>query len=117
MGKKPNAMLAAYEAKLERQYLHKLNIALQMAEDACLIATSEVRGLGPDNAELLRIEFRRTVNSICHLLAEDGKDDPDTEWSRAKVDQRLAEIEGDKARDWDARMAWTWIGERSTNAK
>ena len=51
MGKKPNPLLAAYEAQLERKYRQNLNIAMQ-----------------------------------------------------------LAEIEGDRAKDWDARMAWTWIG-------
>ena len=89
-------------------YRAQLNILLQLAEDTCLISTQAVRGLGPANATILRNEFRKTINEISSLMVEDSKDDPDIEWSRVKVDQRLAQIEGpESSREWDDRFAWT----------
>ena len=93
------------QAFAEARYMTQLNILMQMAEDACLISTAEVRGLGPANAEALRNEFRRTLNEMSAMLVDD--DDQDAYYSRTKIDQRLAQIEGkEKAKSWDDRLAW-----------
>lgn len=103
-----NPILVAQEAKLEYGYRAKLNVLLQMAEDACLLSTKNVRGLGPASAQALRQEFRKMMNTISELLVEDSKDDPDIVWSRDKVDKALVEIEGpENAKEWDARFEWT----------
>ena len=83
----------------------KSNLLLQFAEDACLMATADVRGLGPSNAENLRVLFREYINEMSTLIADD--EDKEAVYGRAKIDQRLAQIEGkDKARPWDERTAW-----------
>lgn len=102
-----NPILASQEAKLEYGYRARLNVLLQMAEDACVMSTADVRGLGQENAALLRQTFRQTINAISELLVEDSKDDADIVYSRAKVDKRLEQIEGPNAREWDDRYAWT----------
>ena len=94
-------------ARIDIQHRADLYTSLQLCEDACLIATADVRGIGPANAVLLRDKFRRTVNEISCMLVEDSRDDDDTTWSRAKWDERLAQIEGpENAKDWDTRFAW-----------
>lgn len=104
----PNPILAAQEFKLEYGYRAKLNVLLQITEDACVLSTKNVRGLGPDSAKALRQEFRKMVNTISELLVMDSKDDPDIVWSRDKVDKALAEIEGpENAKEWDDRFEWT----------
>lgn len=112
---KPNPILAAqahaltakHQANAAYQsiiYKAQLNILLQMAEDACLVSTAEVRGLGPDNAEKLRIEFRKTINEMSNMMVDD---DDDTLYARTKIDQRLAQIEGpERAKPWEPRFAW-----------
>ena len=83
----------------------KSNLLLQFAEDACLMATADVRGLGPANAEALRTLFREYINEMSTLIADD--EDKECVYGRAKIDQRLAQIEGkENARPWEARTAW-----------
>ena len=111
-----NPILAAQKRQLTIDHLIReteqkfafntqLNLLLQLAEDACLISTAEVRGLGPDNAQKLRVTFRERVNEMSAMLADD--EDTEAVYGRAKIDQRLAQIEGaDRARSWDERTEW-----------
>lgn len=103
MAKKPNPLLAAYEAKLERVYRRKLEIANQMGLDAAMIAANEVLGMGAGRAEKFRSVYIRTLNEMAKLLAEDSMDDPELDWSTATIDRRLQPIMGDKFKPWDER--------------
>lgn len=92
---KPNAFLARYEAQLEARYQAKLQIAMQMGLDA---------GMGAGRAEKFRTAYIDTVNEIMHMTVVEDKDDPDFEWTKAKVDDRLRAIVGEQNFvPWDER--------------
>lgn len=106
MKKKPkqNNMLASFQAKLEAEYLRKLDVALQMGLDAGMIAANEVLKLGPGRAEAFRIAYITTMNEMAAMLAVDGKDDRDLEYSREVIDRRIKSIVGpEHFKPWDAR--------------
>lgn len=104
MAKKQNPLLASYEALWEARYTARLREALRICEDANLISTDDVVGLTEEQANELKRVFRETVREITKLIAEDSLDDPDVEWSRAKVDRRICGIVGEKNfQEWDVR--------------
>lgn len=104
MAKKQNPLLAQYEAIWERRYQLRLHEALRICEDANLIATEDVVGLTEEQALELRKVFRDTVREITKMVVEDSNDDPDTEWSRAKVDDRIRGLVGnDNFEPWETR--------------
>lgn len=101
---KQNPLLAQYEALWERRYQARLHESLRLGEDALLIATDEVVGLTEKQAAELRRVYCDTLREIAKMVVEDSKDDPDTEWSRAKVDDRIRSIVGDSEfQPWDER--------------
>ena len=105
---KKNNMLARYEAaiayKLKAEDDGKLSIALQMGLDAATIAANEVLGMGKGRAKDFLTRYIETYNLFARMIAEDSKDDPDIDWSTAKIDQRIKSIVGDEVfRPWEER--------------
>lgn len=104
MAKKQNPLLAQYEALWERRYQARLHESLRIGEDAVLIAADEVLGVTPEQAVSLRQAYKDTMMEIVKMVVDDSKDDPETEWSRAKVDDRIRSIVGDaEFQEWDER--------------
>ncbi len=104
MAKKQNPLLARYEAIWERRYQARLHESLRIGEDALLIAVDDVVGLTKEQAVELRCVYRDTLREIAKMVVGDSVDDPDTEWSRAKVDDRIRNIVGDPDfQPWDER--------------
>lgn len=104
-GKKQNPLLAQYEALWERRYQSRLHESIRLGEDAMLIAADEVFGeISEEQAmELWRV-YCDTLREIAKMVVDDSKDDPDTEWSRAKVDDRIRRIVGEaNFLPWDER--------------
>lgn len=100
---KTNPMLAQFEAKLEARYQRKIRICTQMGLDVAMIVANELLGLGPGRAEAFRVKYITTMNEMAALLARDGADDADLDWSREVIDRRLRPIMGDIFRPWDER--------------
>ena len=105
---KQNNMLARHEAaiagKLKAEYDAKLDIALQMGLDAATIAANEVLGMGKGRAKDFLTRYIETYNLFARMITEDSKDDPDIDWSTAKIDQRIKSIVGDEVfRPWEER--------------
>lgn len=99
-----NPLLASYEAIWEARYTARLREALRIGEDANLIAADDVIGLTEEQANELKRIYRETVFEITKMVVEDSKDDRDVEWSRAKVDDRIRSIVGEKNfQPWDER--------------
>ena len=75
---KQNNVLARMEARLRAQYDYaferKINMVMQMGQDAAMIA----------------------ANEMSQLMHDDQKDDPDFEYAKAKIDQRIRAIIGDE---------------------
>lgn len=105
---KKNNMLARHEAaiaaKLKAEYNAQLDIALQMGLDAATIAANEVLGMGAGRAKAFLARYIETYNLFARMITEDSKDDPDIDWSTAKIDQRIKSIVGDEVfRPWEER--------------
>ena len=105
---KINNMLARHEAaiaaKLKAEYNAQLDIALQMGLDAATIAANEVLGMGAGRAKAFLTRYIETYNLFARMITEDSKDDPDIDWSTAKIDQRIKSIVGDEVfRPWEER--------------
>lgn len=93
---KQNPLLAKFEAQLEARYQAQLQIAMQMGLDAGMIAANDVLGMGAGRAEKFRTAYINTVNEIMHMTVVEDKDDPNFEWTKAKVDERIKTIVGEK---------------------
>lgn len=101
---KQNNMLAKFQAKLEAQYRAKLDVALQMGLDAGMIAANEVLSMGSGRAEAYRKAYIDAINEMAKLLAVDGADDPELDYSRDIIDRRIKSIVGDERFvPWDER--------------
>lgn len=105
---KQNNMLArrdaAIAARLKAEYDAQLNIALQMGLDAATIAANEVLGMGKGRAKEFLTKYIETYNMFCKMIVDDSKDDPQIDYSTAKIDQRLRQIVGDEVfRPWEER--------------
>jgi len=106
--KQKNTMLARMEAKIaareHAKYQKQLDIALQMGMDAATIAANDVLGLEADKSAAFLTAYIDTYNTICKMITEDAKDDPDIEYSTAKIDQRIRQIVGDAVfKPWEER--------------
>lgn len=95
---------AAITARLKAEYDAQLSIALQMGMDAATIAANEILGMEQDKAAGFLTAYIETYNTICKMITEDSKDDPDIIYSTAKVDERIRQIVGEQVfRPWEER--------------
>ncbi len=103
MAKKQNPILAAHKEKLDAQYRRKLNVTMQMCFDVAVITASDVFKMGAGRAKVFEQKYTENYAKICAMLIED-ECDPDLEYSRAKIDERLKAIVGDENFvPWDER--------------
>lgn len=103
MAKKQNPILAAHEAKLEARYRRKLDVMMQMCFDVAVITANDVFKMGAGRAPVFEQKYTENYAKICAMLIED-ECDPDLEYSRAKIDERLKEIVGaENFVPWDNR--------------
>ena len=101
---KQNPLLEKFEAQLEAKYRTQLQITIQMCSDAATIAANNVLGMGAGRAPKFQQDFIDTFNQIIHMTVVDDKDDPDMEWTKSKVDERIRKIVGDENFvPWDER--------------
>ena len=105
---KSNPMLDRIELKWKRHYegiFHaKLDMLLQMGQDAAIIAANEVLGMGKGRATDFCATYIETFNTMAHMYKEDQDDDPEFVYSKAKIDERIRAIIGDDIfQPWDVR--------------
>ena len=97
---KANPMLARIEARAEAKYaalFHaKLNMLLQMGQDAAMIAANEVFHMGASRAVAFCNAYTSAVNEIAHMVYDDQMDDPEFVWAKSKVDERIKNIVGEE---------------------
>ena len=102
--KEQNHLLAQHQAIYEERYKKQIAIAMQMGLDAAMIAASDVLQMGPGRAERFRTAYISAVNEIAHMTVVEDKDDPNMEWTKAKVDERIKRIVGsENFVPWDER--------------
>jgi len=107
--RKPNPLLAQFEAKLEAQYKKKLHIMQQLGLDAATISANEILQCGTGRAPAFRNRYVEVVNEIARMIVEDSEGDPDILWTKAKLDERIKAIVGEENFvPWDERYRMTY---------
>jgi hypothetical protein len=94
MSKKPNPLLAAFEAKKEAEFSQRLAKNTEINMIAMLIAGNNLGFLGPARAGLLLEEQVEVKMDIAEALLADAKDDPTLAYTKADLARRLIQILG-----------------------
>lgn len=99
MPPKQNAMLAKMEERMRQRYdaafEAKINMVMQMGQDAAMIAANDILQMGKGRAEKFCRAYMKAANEIAAIMREDQKNDDDFEYAKAKIDQRIRAIIGD----------------------
>lgn len=93
--KKPNAMLARIEARHREELRITRLFALQQAEDIMILAANEAFGAGAERVERFLNIYHDIFLEYATMLDEDYQSDRKIEYTKAKVDARLQEIQKD----------------------
>ena len=89
---------AEFEAKLklsDARYRRRLDIALQQASDAALMAADDTFDVNEYSAEKFYVAHVRYVNQMASALLEDWESDHDVVHTKADIDRRLKQIVGE----------------------
>lgn len=101
---KPNPMIAKIEAKYNALFHRKMDMLMQMGQDAAMIAAHDVLKLGPGRAKDFCLAYIDAMNSIARMVVDDQKDDKEFVYSKVKIDEQIFAIVGpDNFRSWEVR--------------
>lgn len=107
--KKPNAMLAAIEARAEEKYraafIGKMDTLQQMCIDAAFFAAADVFQMGPGRCEAFGQAMVDYLHEMAGMMINDGRNDAELAYAFGKVDQRMQKICGEKFEPWEV-----WYG-------
>lgn len=108
MAPKTNHMLKKLEAKYEAYYQQlfqaKLDMAMQVVQDAACFAAHDMFKMGPGRAIDFCAVIRDYTNEMMRLMNSDLKDDQDFEYTKAKIDEALKRIVGEQNfTPWESR--------------
>lgn len=103
MARKVNPMLAGIEARHRRELIVYRKTTIRQCADMMLIAANYAFGLGADRLDKLQRAFFECFDEYLALSQADAKDDKHLEYTKAKLDQKLAEIMGPHFRPWADR--------------
>lgn len=109
---KPNAVLTRLEANLRARYdaafNARINMVMQLGQDAAMIAANQVLHMGKGRAEQFCRAYMKAANEMARILREDQRDDEDFEYAKATIDRRIRSIIGDDIFvPWDVRYGQT----------
>lgn len=94
---------ATYYAKL---FQARLDMTMQIVQDASCFAAHDVFQMGPGRAVDFCIAVRNYTNEMVHLIRDDQDDDEDFVYSKAKIDEKLKKIIGEKNfAPWEERYS------------
>lgn len=95
-----NGMLAKMEAKYKAYYealFHaRIGMVLQIGQDAGCFAANEVFKMGAGRSPEFCVAYRDWVNEMVKLIFEDQNDDAEFVYAKAKIDDKLKAIVGEK---------------------
>ena len=93
---KPNAMLYRIEAKYNSMFHAKMDMLMQMGQDAAMMAAHDVLGMGPGRAEKFCVAYIEAMNGMARMVVEEQRDDKEFVYAKAKIDEKIRSIVGDK---------------------
>lgn len=103
MARKPNPMLAKIEARHRIDMAFQRQFTIQQCNDMMLIAANSAFGFGSDRLAKLQETYEAVFHEYADMAIADGADDPDIEYTRAKLDAKLHQILGDRFVPWEDR--------------
>lgn len=101
---KPNPMISKIEAKYNALFHQKMDMLMQMGQDAAMIAAHDVLRLGPGRARDFCIAYISTMNDMARMVVDDQKDDREFIYSKTKIDEQILSIVGpENFKPWEER--------------
>lgn len=101
---KPNALISKIEAKYNALFRLKMDMLMQMGQDAAMIAAHEVLQLGPGRSEAFCTAYIEAMNGMARMVCEDQQDDGEFVYAKAKIDEQIRAIVGDDLfKPWEER--------------
>lgn len=101
---KPNPMIAKIEAKYNALFHRRMDMLMQMGQDAAIIAAHKELKLGPGRAKGFCVAYIETINSMARMVVDDQKDDKDFVYAKTKIDEKILSIVGpDIFKPWEER--------------
>lgn len=119
---KPNTYVQLLNAKKENAQLrhdmeYMKGFSLRQALDMALIALNEEFNFGPDRNQRFEKAFWDTFVDYAKMCVEDGADDEEIVYTKAKLDRRLRLAAGEDYPEFDARYAEENLYLRSRDLK
>jgi hypothetical protein len=98
------AEFAAQLAMAEANFSRQIDIGMQIAADAALMAADDVFDVNEYSAKKFMRAHIDNVNSIAKLTCEDSEADPNIVYTKTDIDRRLLQIVGeDNFVPWEER--------------
>lgn len=94
MAKKQNPLLAAFEAKKEREFTGRLACNTEINMMAMLIAGNDLGFIGEKRADLLLTRHVEVKMQLADDLLKDAEADPGLTYTKADLARRLKQILG-----------------------
>lgn len=93
---KRNSMLDKIEARYNAKFHLKMDMLMQMGQDAAMIAAHEVLQMGAGRAKAFCESYVKAMNEMARMVVEDSKDDQEFWYAKHKIDEELRAIVGDE---------------------
>lgn len=94
MAKKPNPLLAAFEAKKEAEFRRRLSCNSEINMMAALIAGNDLGFVAEKRADLLLARMVEVKMQLADELVKDADTDKDLTYTKADLARRLKQILG-----------------------
>lgn len=101
---RPNPMIAKIEAKYDALFHRKMDMLMQMGQDAAMIAAHDALQMGPGRAREFCLAYIAAMNQMAKMVVDDQKDDREFVYAKAKIDEQILLIVGpENFQPWEER--------------
>lgn len=101
---RPNQMIAKIEAKYDAMFNRKMDMLMQMGQDAAMIAAHDALQMGPGRARDFCLAYIAAMNRMAKMVVDDQKDDREFVYVKAKIDEQILLIVGpENFQPWEER--------------
>lgn len=97
-------MIAKIEAKYDALFHRKMDMLMQMGQDAAMIAAHDALQMGPGRARDFCLAYIAAMNQMAKMVVDDQKDDREFVYAKAKIDEQILLIVGpENFQPWEER--------------